>query len=154
MFDLQIRQSCGIEDISPIRQLRYLVLREPLGMPYEETLFDGDENLRTRHVVAYLGDRAVGCLTLMPPENLDDSLSVQLRGMAVLSEFQGKGIGSKLLGFVSRLAREHGWKLWCKARQTAVPFYAANGWQVVGDEFEIPRIGPHYRMEWSSEVNV
>jgi len=154
MHHLQIRHSRGSEDILPVRQLRYLVLRKPLGMPYEETLFAGDEHPLTSHVVAYSGDQAVGCLTLMPPEDSSGYKSVQLRGMAVLSEYQGKGIGSELLRFVAQVARSQGWMLWCKARQTAVAFYAANGWQVVGDAFEIPGIGPHYRMEWKNEIDV
>ncbi len=147
MLDIQIRQSRGLDEISPVRQVRYVVLRQPLGMPYEETLFPGDESPETLHIVAYHKTQPVGCLTLMPPEISNDSLSVQLRGMAVLGHLQGQGIGSRLLDYVAALAREQRWKVWCKARQTAVAFYAANGWHIVGDAFDIPKIGPHYRME-------
>ncbi len=150
-----ICQSRGLDEITSVRHVRYLVLREPLGLPYEETLFAGDENPDTLHIVAYRNSQPVGCLTLMPPEPTQNPEPwVQLRGMAVLNELQGQGIGSQLLAFVANLAKKHHWKLWCKARESAVPFYSANGWKVVGDRFDIPKIGPHYRMEWNGEVNL
>jgi predicted GNAT family N-acyltransferase len=158
MLDIQIRQSCGLSEITQVRQVRFLVLRKPLGLPYEETLFAGDENPDTRHLVAYLNSQPIGCLTLMPPETISNekqpTISVQLRGMAILEELQGMGVGSKMLGYVSELAREHHWDLWCKARQSAVAFYAASGWRVVGDVFDIPKIGPHFIMELTCEANV
>ncbi|MFM9063893.1 MAG: GNAT family N-acetyltransferase [Pirellula sp.] len=150
-----IRQSRGLDEITPVRHVRYLVLREPLGLPYEETLFAGDENPDTLHIVAYRKSQPVGCLTLMHPEPTQNPEPwVQLRGMAVLHELQGQGIGSQLLAFVANLASKHHWKLWCKARESAVAFYSANGWKVVSDRFDIPNIGPHDRMEWNGEVNL
>ena len=91
-----------------VRQLRYRVLREPLGMPYESTLFAGDDLESTLHVVSYRVDSSlhepIGCLTLLIPEatsgTMDDnpdatplvpSNQVQLRGMAVLQSYQGLG---------------------------------------------------------------
>jgi len=162
MLDMQIRQSRGLSEIAHVRQVRFLVLREPLGLPYEETLFAGDENPNTLHVVAYHNSQPnsqpIGCLTLMPPEIISNAkqqtISVQLRGMAVLAERQGMGVGSKMLAYVGELAQENRWDLWCKARQSAVGFYAASGWRVVGDVFDIPRIGPHFRMELTCEANL
>jgi len=148
MLDLQIRQSLGLDEISQVRQVRYEVLRKPLGLAYEETVFDGDENRETIHVVAYLDSQPIGCLTLMPAQSLEGILMVQLRGMAVLEKVQGRGVGSQMLNYVAKLSKKNRWKLWCKARQSAVDFYAANGWHIVGDIFDIPKIGPHYRMEW------
>ena len=158
MLDVQIRQSSGLSEFLHVRQVRYLVLRKPLGLPYEQTVFPGDEAPDTRHIVAYSDAQPIGCLTLMPPETATNqnqqTISVQLRGMAVLAEVQGMGVGSKMLSFVAELAREHQWNLWCKARHSAVAFYAANGWRVVGDVFDIPQIGPHYRMEFTCEANL
>jgi len=150
---LEIFESTGLTDIERVRLLRYVVLREPLGLPYEQTLFPGDELLGTIHVVGVLDGKPVGCLTLLPPgerplgsgiEECEPGLRyVQLRGMAVVSSCQGCGIGSRLLAHVSGVSAERGWILWCKAREGAVGFYVSNGWRVVGDEFEIPQIGKH-----------
>ena len=136
--------------------MRYAVLRAPLGIPYEESLFAGDDDPDTLHIVAYQIvayqiEQPIGCVTLMPPDLSQSTPTVQLRGMAVLAELQGKGIGSMMLDYVADLAKVNHWRLWCKAREKAVPFYAANGWHVVGDVFDIPRIGPHFRMEWESQ---
>lgn len=148
MLDLQIRQSQALDQIDQVRQVRYEVLRKPLGLPYEETLFEGDDHPETLHILAYRDSQPIGCLTLMPPQIAQSSMLVQLRGMAVLGQVQGQGVGSQMLTYVADLACRHHWKLWCKARLSAVAFYASNGWYIVGDEFDIPKIGPHYRMEF------
>lgn len=148
-----IDESSGLTDIERVRLLRYVVLREPLGLPYEQTLFPGDEFAGTTHFVGVMDGEPVGCLTLLPPgqspagSGIEDCGSgspyVQLRGMAVVGSCQGRGIGSRLLAHVAGVAAQRGWILWCKARESAVGFYAANGWRVVGEEFEIPQIGKH-----------
>lgn len=143
------------DGLSVVRDLRYRVLREPLGMPYETTLFTGDQLPNTRHVVGKLGQQPVGCLTLLVPEREPhilqasaNALSVQLRGMAVLGELQGRGIGGRLLCFVQSIAQREGWELWCHARQSAKGFYSKHGWIVEGEPFEIPTIGTHFVMRW------
>lgn len=146
----------GLMDIERVRRLRYVVLREPLGLPFEQTLFPGDEFEDTLHLVGMLDGKEASCLTLMPPGEIPSESgvseymwagrSVQLRGMAVVSELQGRGVGSLMLEHVWGIARQEGWVLWCKAREKAVGFYESNGWRVVGDKFDIPEIGVHYWM--------
>jgi GNAT superfamily N-acetyltransferase len=143
----------GAERLDVVRKLRYEVLREPLGMPYEDTLFPGDELPTTQHWLAYADNQPLGCLTLLFPDAavatyIDDPIQVQLRGMAVLEQTQGRGIGSRMLAEVHRLAIAKKWHLWCNARQAAVPFYSKNGWHVQGQPFDIPKIGPHFVMCW------
>ena len=36
--------------------------------------------------------------------------------------------------------------LWCKARLTAIPFYRSLGFQIIGEQYDIEEIGPHYTM--------
>lgn len=151
----------GAERLAIVRQLRYEVLRQPLGMPFEETLFAGDDLSPTQHWIAFADDQPIGCLTLMLGSTSDrDRLpdqgqhpdrgrhEVQLRGMAVLQQAQGRGIGSRMLDEVHRRASERSWHLWCNARQAAVSFYAKNGWRICGQPFDIPRIGIHFVMRW------
>lgn len=161
-LDSPLRIECTSypDGFSVVRDLRYRVLREPLGMPYETTLFVGDELSSTRHVVGTLGERPVGCLTLLIPDKAPcaaqasaSALSVQLRGMAVLGALQGHGIGGQLLSFVQSIAEREGWELWCHARQSAMGFYAKHGWIVEGEPFEIPKIGTHFVMRWRPGAN-
>lgn len=150
-FDLLATQGAAHLDV--VRAVRYVVLREPLGMSFEETLFAGDESPSTQHWIAYAQGGPIGCLTLLIPD-AGDSVSasvpfqVQLRGMAVLRGTQGQGVGSHMLAEVHQSAIRHGWQLWCNARQTAVPFYVKNGWRVRGQAFDIPKIGLHFAMHW------
>ncbi|MCU0707571.1 MAG: GNAT family N-acetyltransferase [Pirellula sp.] len=158
---IQVFTTRGGEQLDAVRRLRYQVLRQPLGLPFDATLFDGDELPTTLHLLAIEADLPIGCLTLLVPEDSDVStdgtttskgtVNVQLRGMAVLQQAQGKGVGSLLLAEVDRLARQHHWYLWCKARQAAVPFYEKNGWRIRGEPFEIPTIGTHYTMDYTTQ---
>jgi hypothetical protein len=43
--------------------------------------------------------------------------------------------------------------VWCNARTPAVGFYEKLGFSTIGEEFELPPIGPHYLMEiWLVEI--
>lgn len=71
----------------------------------------------------------------------------QLRGMAVLEEYQGKGVGKILLTFAENLAKEKDTQtLWMNARVSALDFYRNSGYKILGEVFEVPGIGPHYVM--------
>jgi predicted GNAT family N-acyltransferase len=67
--------------------------------------------------------------------------------MATAPEVRGRGFGAALLAAsVSHVAGQGGGELWCNARLAAVGFYAARGFEVVSDEFDVPDIGPHVVM--------
>jgi len=180
---LRVEVYRGVAGLSIVRDVRYLVLRKPLGMSFESTLFSGDELPSTRHVVAFWEQEAVACLSLLVPESepsataglaiarepnssperfprnpqehpslLQSTRLVQLRGMAVLESWQGKGCGGRLLELVYGWAQDENWELWCNARSAAVPFYAKYGWVAEGDSFDIPNIGAHYVMRWRVAV--
>jgi GNAT superfamily N-acetyltransferase len=114
-------------------------------MPFSTVSFDGDELDTTVHIVAFTGDVATGCVTLLrdPAQQ-----SIQLRGMAVKADYQGLGIGARLLGEAQEIAKAHQKNLWCNARQSAISFYEKNGWTAYGPFFEIPIIGQHVAMRW------
>jgi len=68
--------------------------------------------------------------------------------MASLPEVRGQGYGAAALRYgIAEIRRRAGRLLWCNARSGAVGFYETLGFSIVGDEFEIPPIGPHYVME-------
>jgi GNAT superfamily N-acetyltransferase len=72
-----------------------------------------------------------------------------LRGMATLDEVRGTGAGSALLRTVLAHALLAGaGVVWCKARTSATRFYRKHGFQTLGEEFEIPGLGPHSFMYW------
>ena len=128
--------------------VRWPILRP--GFPRETAVFDGDDAPGTRHFGAFDGDRLTGVASiyLAPfPAQPDVSPTFQLRGMATLPEVRGAGFGKALLNACVAAARECGAAIiWCNARTSAAEFYAKNGWQIVGGEFDIPTVGPHFRM--------
>ena len=132
--------------------VRWPILRP--GFPRETAVFDGDDAENTLHFGAFDDGRLVGVASiyLAPfPEEIsaqpDVSPAFQLRGMATLPEVRGAGFGKALLDACVATAREKcATLIWCNARTTAADFYAKHGWRIAGEQFEIPTVGPHFRM--------
>jgi ribosomal protein S18 acetylase RimI-like enzyme len=72
----------------------------------------------------------------------------RVRGMATAPDARGRGAGTAVLGELLRHAADSGAsRVWCNARTPARSLYERAGLQVVSDEFDLPEIGPHLRME-------
>jgi predicted GNAT family N-acyltransferase len=71
----------------------------------------------------------------------------QLRGMATIAKYRGKGYGNQLLNFaIVYLRGQKANYMWCNARKAAVNFYMNTGFEVISEEFDIKGIGPHHVM--------
>ena len=121
--------------------LRHGVLRQ--GLPRGEAIFPGDDAPTTRHFGAFHAGVAVGCATFLL-NRWEAEPAWQLRGMATLPEYRGKGVGRALLDEAEAGLGDA--LLWCNARVPAVGFYQAMGWRVVSAQFEVPTAGPHVKM--------
>ena len=128
--------------------IRWPVLRP--GFPRETAIFAGDDIATAKHYGAFDGSELVGVASmyLAPlPERVEVAPAWQLRGMATLPEVRGRGFGGALLdACVAHARAECAALLWCNARISAAAFYAKHGWEIVGAEFDIPTVGPHFRM--------
>jgi len=72
----------------------------------------------------------------------------RIRGMATKPEARGRGAGTRVLEALVSHAVAHGaTRLWCNARTPALSLYERAGFTATSEEFETPRIGPHYRVE-------
>jgi GNAT superfamily N-acetyltransferase len=134
--------------VDTILALRHRILRE--GLPLESACFEGDDAQTTLHFAAYAagcGSPLVGCLSFML-NSFGHEPAWQLRGMAVDTPHQCRGVGRQLITHAEEtLAREgRAALLWCNARLPAVGFYQKLGWTVVSEVFEIPTAGPHVKM--------
>jgi GNAT superfamily N-acetyltransferase len=127
--------------------LRLSVLRP--NRPLSAAQFPGDDLRTTNHFGAFCDGELVGIASLFRaelPERAGDS-ALQLRGMATAPEMRGQGFGRALVLACETFAKESRVKLiWCNARTTAVGFYQKLGWEIVSQEFEVPDVGPHFRM--------
>lgn len=132
----------NVETILPLRQK---ILRS--GMPGLSARFDGDDAPGAVHVAALVEGAVVGCVTFLE-STFEGSPAWQLRGMAVDLSFQGTGLGRTLLEggkqILDTVGPRRPW--WCNAREGAAGFYEKLGWKRVSERFEIPVVGPHYRM--------
>ena len=131
--------------------LRQAVLRP--GRPLSQSVFDGDDEANALHLGAFSGKRLVGVASFFErsfPSEAASSGDWQLRGMAVADGWRGRGCGRALLrASLLELAQRGGERLWCNARVGAVGFYHAEGFEIVGDQFEIEDVGPHFIMRRS-----
>jgi len=76
----------------------------------------------------------------------------RIRGMATKPEARGRGAGTRVLQALVQHAVDHGaTRLWCNARTPALSLYQRAGFRATSEEFETPRIGPHYRMELQTD---
>lgn len=126
-------------------EIRLSVLRNNNDLPYK---FEGDEDGSTFHLGAFYEKKLVGIATFMKsnPEAFDVE-QYQLRGMATLPEVRGMGAGKKLINKAIEILEERRITvLWCNARKEAVGFYENLGFKIMGEEFEVPKVGAHFKM--------
>lgn len=129
------------EDTLPIRNE---VLREGKLKP-DECRFSGDEAEGAFHLGYYDQDKLV-CIATFHLQNYGQftGTGYQLRGMATLEAYRGKGIGNQLVNFaIVYLRGQKANYIWCNARLKAIKFYHDLGFEVISDEFEVPNIGLH-----------
>ena len=143
-------QKCTVMIIQKISaeqtyETRKVVLRENIPLPYE---FQGDHDKDTLHFGAFKEGQIVGVSSFMKVQLPGfPGIHYQLRGMATLKEFQGSGVGKNLLAEAeNELKKKASNLIWCNARVVAVDFYKKNGFQTIGEAFNIELIGPHYKM--------
>lgn len=127
--------------------VRHAILRK--GKPRSTCFFEGDALPQTIHLGAFADERLLGVLSIYESSHNEFSEKVQnqLRGMAVLENFQGKGIGKILLEAAEKEISKRGpVRIWFNARVNAVPFYQHSNYQCVGERFFISEVGEHYLM--------
>ena len=123
-------------------QLRYRILRAPLGLTFTEN--DLQKDKKDYLLGAYLSDNnsIVGCCILTSLS----SDTMQLRQMAISENYQRNGIGSKLMKHAEEIAKNKGYiYMYLHARKIAVDFYIEHGYDTKREEFTEVGI-PHYEM--------
>jgi len=139
----EVRQIGPAETIG----LRLEVLRP--GKPAETAHFAGDNDPATRHLGLFREGELVGIASLFVVDapGMPGIRAFQLRGMAIGPAYQRTGLGALLVARCIDHARSEGAKvIWCNARTSAAGFYRKHGFEIGSEEFEIPDVGPHFRM--------
>jgi len=120
----------GSESYQRVLDVRYEVLRKPIGMELRDK--DVEQDHTEFHIAAFDRNAIIGCVLLRPLE----AGAIKLRQMAVLGSYQGQGIGAKLVEFAEKLAAARGFtSVETNARKTAQGFYEKLGYVPVGEDF-------------------
>ena len=137
-------------EIKKITAFETIMVRHPVlrpGRPIESCHFDGDDLATTSHFGLFFEGHLVGIISSFEAKNnlFSEENQFQIRGMAVLEQFQKKGFGEALLNYCENEIRmTNGDLIWFNARETALGFYKKSKYEIIGDPFEIPDVGPHY----------
>jgi N-acetylglutamate synthase-like GNAT family acetyltransferase len=113
------------------RDLRYCVLRAPLGMPRGSE--ENKDEERCAHCVAVRDGAVVGCVLWLGDS---DGRAGKLLQMAVDLAERGRQTGARLVRELERRAQELGFEeVYMHARETAIGFYEKLGYGVSGEPF-------------------
>ena len=104
-------------------ELRFRVLREPLGHTRADVLFPFEH--QSLHLVGMRAEQLVGCVLFHP----ESAVGGRLFQMAIAPSFQGSGLGSILLRRLeAELMRRGLTEVHLHARSDVVGFYARHGY--------------------------
>lgn len=125
-------------DYEQMIQLRLDVLLNPLGVP--ATYINRVKEKEDLLIGAFEDDVLIGCCILTAL----NERTIQLRQMAVKTEWQGKHIGAQILQFAETLAKDKGYiELMMHARNPVINFYKKSGYEIAGPEFFEVGMGHH-----------
>ncbi len=120
--------------------LRRAVLRTPLGLDFspEQLIAEAMDT----HICAFDDDAVTGTVVITPYT----ATTAKLRQMAIIPDWQGRGLGALILLAAENEARAQGFsRLTLAARISAQAFYTKNGYQPEGEPF-IEVTVPHIQM--------
>src|SRR5436309_3301648 len=118
-----------VEELLPLRNV---LLREGKLTNYE-CRFTGDNLPGAFHLGYYINGELV-CIASFHPQSYGSytGAGYQLRGMATIEKFRGKGIGNQLLNFaIIYLRGQKANYVWCNARKRALQFYINIGFEII-----------------------
>ncbi|MGV3609774.1 MAG: GNAT family N-acetyltransferase [Fluviicola sp.] len=121
--------------------LRYRILREPLGKERGSERNEGDDT--GTHFGLYENKVLIAVARL----DLVDKTTCQARFVAVESNLQGQGYGRKIMTALENEALGLGYqKLILHARDYALPFYQKLGYTLVGPSYKLFDVLQHFEM--------
>ena len=120
--------------------LREKILRKPLDLAFLPA--ELAKECGHHHLICREHGRLAGCLVLKPIS----ASEMYMRQLAVGSEFQGRGIGRKLVAYAEDFATQGGYsEIVLHARETAAGFYETLGYYKEGERFVEVTL-PHFQM--------
>lgn len=125
-------------------ELRNQILRP--NQTIDDCKYIGDLDEDSLHIGLFSENNLVGIGSIYNQDEQEKKVPGvwRIRGMAIIPEYQGKGLGSTVLkALIDYAESKNATKVWCNARTSAKSFYEKFQMQPEGKEFTIPPIGPH-----------
>ena len=124
-------------------EIRYKTLREEWGQPIGSEHLADDHN--AAHALAFDDkNNPVGVCRM----HFNSPTETQIRMMGVLPVIRTGGVGTALMQYFEKMAKEQGAKkMVLDARDYAIPFYEKNGYKVVKPTHVLWGLIPHFWME-------
>jgi len=137
-----IKSPTSQEEWENYYRLRFKILREPWNQPLgSEVLADESEAL---HAMVIENDQVIGVARM----HQSGEHQVQVRCVAVSTEAQGKGVGKAIMLHLEEKAKEMAMQeIVLEARDNAVPFYKALGYEIEKESYLLFGEIQHYRMK-------
>lgn len=133
----------GSTDYERSIDIRNEVFRKPWGLDIRDEDLTGDKDMQL--FGGYLEDEMISTIFLTQ----DDDTSARIKAVAILPEYQKKGLGKYLMEHVEKIAKEKGYtKVVLMGRVSVEVFYEKLGYKTIGDPFDYHTI-PHVDMEKS-----
>ncbi len=137
------------KNLKNLHSLRAEVLRP--GLPIKSSYYSEDTHQSTIHLAFKASDNQLCSIATFIKESsplFAEEHQYRLRGMATAKDHRKRGLGSSLLHEAFNILKEKEVNiLWCNARVLAISFYKKLGFETIGEQFDIPRIGPHFVMK-------
>ena len=139
---MEIRTPANPAEWENYYDLRYRILREPLGKERGSERNEGDE---TGIHFALYDENVVKAIARL--DKVSD-LVCQVRFVAVESNLQGSGLGKKIMEAVEAHGKAEGYqKMILHARDYALPFYEKLGYTLLGPSYKLFDVLQHFEME-------
>ncbi len=123
--------------------LRWRVLRMPWNQPMGSEKDELEES--SVHKMAVQSDGTIAGVARL---QFNSNVEGQVRFMAVAPEFQGQGVGKKLMASLEAEAKKTGRsRMVLQARENAVPFYLSLGYKIREKTFLLYGQIQHFKME-------
>lgn len=140
---IEVRPPRNEKEWEDYYDLRYRILREPLGKERGSEKNDGD---KTGYHVCIYDDGVLKAIARL--DETDQPNVAQVRFVAVEKAQQGKGYGRMIMEAVEEISEDRGdTKMILHARDYAVDFYLKLGYQTVEKSHLLFGVLQHYLME-------
>ncbi|MBP6532001.1 MAG: GNAT family N-acetyltransferase [Bacteroidia bacterium] len=142
MNQFSILEPTTENDLSEYYRIRYEILRKPWNQS-SATTKDDTEHLSVHLLVK--DEKGIAVATGRMQFN--SPTEAQIRSMAVIDGYQGKGIGSLIIQHLEKIAVSKNIKqIFLDSRENAVSFYLKNGYEVEAPSYLMFGEIKHFRM--------